>query len=73
MYVGKGIDALKRTLELSPDHPQANHDLGLTYELGLNNVEKALPYYVKQLESNPQHEESLDRMGRRLPQWFSRS
>ncbi|MDP7236766.1 MAG: SUMF1/EgtB/PvdO family nonheme iron enzyme [Candidatus Latescibacteria bacterium] len=64
MYVGKGIDALKRTLELSPDHPQANHDLGLTYELGLNNVEKALPYYVKQLESNPRHEESLDRLGR---------
>lgn len=64
MYLNKGIDALKKTIELDPDHPAANHDLGVTYEIGLNNVEKALPYYVKQLEANPKHTASLDRLGR---------
>ena len=64
MYLNKGIAALNRTLELAPDHPKANHDLGLTYELGLSNIEKAIPYYVKQLENNPQHDEALDRLGK---------
>jgi iron(II)-dependent oxidoreductase len=64
LYLRKGIEALERTLEIDPNHPQANNDLGLLYETGMSNVEKAMTYYTRQLETNPEHTESLDRLGR---------
>ncbi|MBM3262941.1 MAG: tetratricopeptide repeat protein [candidate division Zixibacteria bacterium] len=65
-YLSKGLEALKKTLELDPTHPQANHDLGYIYEVGMNDIEQAMPYYERQLEANPLHGESLARLG----QWY---
>ena len=74
LYVGRGRKALERTLELDPNHPRANHDLGMLYEVGLKNVEKAIPYYVKQVEVNPSHTPTIDRLGRSyFKRWFRQS
>ena len=64
LYVSRGRKALERTLDLDPNHPRANHDLGMLYEVGLKNVEKAITYYVKQVEVDPSHTPTIDRLGR---------
>jgi GWxTD domain-containing protein len=64
LYVSRGRKALEATLVLDPNHPKANHDLGMLYEVGLKNVEKAIPFYVKQIEVNPSFKPTIDRLGR---------
>lgn len=63
-YFSKAIDALEKTLELDPKHPVANGDLGYIHEFGRNNLNKAMLYYERQLESDPNHDEALDRLGK---------
>ncbi|MBI4552620.1 MAG: SUMF1/EgtB/PvdO family nonheme iron enzyme [Candidatus Latescibacteria bacterium] len=63
LYSGLGRQALQKTLDLNPDHPDANYALGVIYEVELNNPDKAIPFYVRQLQVNPDRVETLKRLG----------
>ena len=62
-YMVLARKALLRTLELAPDHQEANHDLGMLYEYGLLNAEKAIPFYLKQLQIDPNRPETAKQLG----------
>ena len=43
-------------LKLQPDHPDANHNLGVL-AVGVNKVEQAIPFFRKAIEANAQIEQ----------------
>ena len=50
-------EGLYRTvLEFYPQHPDANHNLGLI-ALSVNNIEAALPFFKNALKSDPKKEQ----------------
>ena len=64
MYAGMGRKALETTLLLDPQHPHANYDLGMIYEFGMNNMEKAITYYANQIAVNPDKPGAVNHLGK---------
>lgn len=62
-YLSNARKALEQTIRLDPEHPTAHYNLGVLYEDGMLNVEKAIPYYIRQLQINPDKTEAVNRLG----------
>ena len=43
-------------LKAQPNHPDANHNMGVL-AVGINKIEKALPFFKTALDSNPNVEQ----------------